>query len=242
SVPAPTFPAVARPGLDWLPAEAGLMAGVELAALRELPWLLALLDEAGGEVEQEPDYRAFVDATGFDYSRDLDRVWLSLFGASEQPHVAGVAEGRFDRAAIVAYARQQGATVSSDRGVEIYEAPLEGTRGRNRFAFAFLDERRLAFGSDTERVRQVLACAAGRAPAVGTDEARRAEIELASAGQQAWLVNDPARWQPPTGGFDFGEEKIDELLSQLVLGLRADAERLEVSAQAHFHDQEKADS
>ena len=96
-------------GLAWLPAEAGLVGGVDLAGLRQQGWLLDDLRRATGDVKEAPDYRAFVEATGFDYSRDLDHLWVGVFGTSQQPLLTGVAEGRFVRPRILDYARKQGA-------------------------------------------------------------------------------------------------------------------------------------
>lgn len=54
---------------------------------------------------QEPEYRGFVEATGFDYSRDLDRVALR-FARGEGVWIA--ASGRFDGGKLAAYAIARG--------------------------------------------------------------------------------------------------------------------------------------
>src|SRR3990172_7144139 len=144
-------------GLSWLPAESGLVAGIDLAAVRQQPWLGAQLGEVAGGQTESADYRAFVAATGFDYTRDLDRVWLGVRGSSEQPTVAGVAEGRFVRDKILAHARQQRATLLPYRGLEVYEVETR-QEPRGRFAFAFLDDSHVAFGSDAHAAAQVVDC------------------------------------------------------------------------------------
>lgn len=52
----------------------------------------------------DPEYRAFVLATNFDYSKDLN----SIAGSAAEDNVFLAATGRFDWAAIVSYVRQQG--------------------------------------------------------------------------------------------------------------------------------------
>src|SRR3990172_5504874 len=51
----------AVPGLAWIPAESGLVAGVNLAAVREQPWLVAELRAVAGAQAEAADYRAFVE-------------------------------------------------------------------------------------------------------------------------------------------------------------------------------------
>jgi hypothetical protein len=54
---------------------------------------------------QESDYRAFVEATGFDFTRDLDRLMVR-FGAGGGVWIA--ASGRFDAAKLSRFARARG--------------------------------------------------------------------------------------------------------------------------------------
>lgn len=57
------------------------------------------------EARQEQDYRDFVAATGFDYTRDLDRV-AARFAEGGEVWIA--ASGRFDHGKIAAYAKSKG--------------------------------------------------------------------------------------------------------------------------------------
>lgn len=232
-------------GLAWLPAEAGLVGSVNLAELRQQGWLLDVFRQATGEVKEAPDYRAFIEATGFDYSRDLDRLSVGVLGTSQQPLLTGVAEGRFARARMVDYARQQGAQLRRYQGLDIYEIPPTPSSSRRRpagspeagpagrgFAFAFLDDTHLAFASDTARVAMVVDCWLGKAPAVSSDEPRRAELERLATGQQAWAVDEPAKWKPPFFGDTPSGQPFEAVVAQMALGLRVNEQGVELAGEA----------
>lgn len=236
----PTEPQPQRlPGLAWLPAEAGLVAGVDLVGLRQQTWLVELVGRATHQVQQEAEYQAFIEASGFDYARDLDSLWLGVFGPGEQPLITGVAEGRFARAKILNYARQQGAAANMHRGIEIYrvrtQAPVSD-RPERIFAFAFLDDTRLAFGSDREQVATVIDCWLGKTPAVGSDASRRAELERLAAGQQAWAVDELAKWELPIFGEQGFLQGLRTAVVQVASGIRVSEQGLAVWAAAQCRD------
>ena len=221
-------------GLAWLPAESGLVGGADLAAVRQQAWLVEMLRGVSGE--EAPEYRAFVEATGFDYTRDLDRLWVGVYGASEQPTVVGVAEGRFARGKILSHARRQGGRVSLYGGLEIYEV-RSGPQRQNSFAFAFLDDTRVAFGSDARRAAQVVDCWQGRAPSVGSDAARRAALEQFAAGQDVWAVDELDKWQSPTRLL---QDWVQTPLAQVAAGARVIPEGLAADAEARCRDPQQA--
>lgn len=231
-------------GLSWLPAEAGLVAGVDLAELRQQVWLLELLRRASGEVAAAADYKAFVEATGFDYTRDLDRVWLAIFDDGQQSVLAGVAEGRFARDRILAYASQQGAALQTHQGVEIFQVktqPAGPGRPERHLAFAFLDESHLAMASDSARAVMVVDCWLLKAPSVGSDKRRRAELEQLAAGKQAWLVDDLGRWEPPGLAQPETESNLKALIAQMALGLEVSEQGVVLAGEARCREPGQAE-
>lgn len=224
-------------GLDWLPAEAGLVAGANLAEVREQGWLLALLAQAAAGVEEGPDYRAFVEATGFDYSRDLDRLWVGVFGPSQQPVVVGVAEGRFARDKIVLHARRQGAVPARYQGFEVYQVKT-GSGSAAGFAFAFLDDAHLAFASNARAAALVVDCWRGQAPAVGADGSRRAAIERVAAGRQVWAVDDLVKWQPKAF---VEQEALQALVVEASLAVKVNVDGVEAVAEARCREARQAE-
>lgn len=87
--------------LARLPASGSTLLSVDFDALRRAG-ILKLL--AGAVVDEEPEYKAFVSQTGFDYARDLDKAYLAF-------HPSGkflMLRGRFDWRKIEAYVAGQG--------------------------------------------------------------------------------------------------------------------------------------
>ena len=84
-----------------LPSEGAVIVSIDFQALRRAGALGIL---GGTKVSQEPDYRAFVDQTSFDYVNDLDSALVSF-------HNTGtyfLLRGRFDWKALEEYAAHQG--------------------------------------------------------------------------------------------------------------------------------------
>jgi hypothetical protein len=100
-------PAPAARLLAMMPSGDGPTLFVDIALLRQAGILDQLAGQAGAE---EPDYRTFVQATGFDYRRDLDSALLRW-----RPNdTLIVASGRFDLDRLKAYAQAFGGRCASD--------------------------------------------------------------------------------------------------------------------------------
>lgn len=130
--------------VQQLPAGASAILYVDVAALRVSPFSEALAALAPTE-SQDPEYARFVRATGFDYSRDLDRVALALWPRESATSVVALAEGRFDRQKITHYAIRTGRRVKQG-GHEIFEVPERGSPRTIRFTFLAPNEMALADG------------------------------------------------------------------------------------------------
>jgi hypothetical protein len=90
--------------LSRFPAEEALAMSVDFAALRTA----GLLD--GSKMALEPEYKQFLDGTGFDYQRDLDSVVASF------SHTGNffIARGRFNWAKLRNYAVREGGSCYQD--------------------------------------------------------------------------------------------------------------------------------
>jgi hypothetical protein len=137
--------------LSQLPPDAPGIAYIDVAALRKLQDspLAAMLGLAGASPATDRDYAEFVRATGFDYTRDLDKAAIAFWPASriapsnslDPDRVVTVADGRFDQPKIKAYALRTGRLIT--RGSEsIYEVP-----GNPPTAFEFLSPTRVILAS-----------------------------------------------------------------------------------------------
>lgn len=100
------------------PSDADSIVYIDLAALRQSPFLTQLLALAPSPNE-DPEYREFVSATGFDYARDLDRALIVTRPPSSAASTMAIADGRFDGAKIAAYSLRSGKRVMQN-GAEVY--------------------------------------------------------------------------------------------------------------------------
>jgi hypothetical protein len=102
-----SMPGTAPTILSLLPPQAPYVIYADVASLRSsafLNRLIALIPTPN----EDPDYLEFVRSTGFDYTRDLDRVAISIYPTTPVPTVVILADGRFDQQKITAYALRTG--------------------------------------------------------------------------------------------------------------------------------------
>src|SRR5208337_64453 len=147
--------------LAHLPADSSSVLYLDLQELRASPFLAQILAWAP-HPPPEDEYTKFVQATGFDYERDLDRVGVSFSGTAENPKRMAVAEGHFDRKKIEAYSARFG-TLKTANGKTIYAVTLNSPP-RTAY-FSFLRDDQVALCNDAARLPvafRTVAASAGR--------------------------------------------------------------------------------
>jgi hypothetical protein len=144
--------------LSQLPADAPGIAYIDVAALRRLQGspLAAVLGLASTGPAGDREYDDFVRNTGFDYTRDLDKVAIAFWPASylapsreaDANRIVAIADGRFDEQKIKAYALRTG-KVTMQGTQSVYGVP-----GNPPVAFEFLSPTRiiLASGKDATQL------------------------------------------------------------------------------------------
>ena len=134
--------------LTQLPADAPALAYFDVAELRSSPVVLKIA--AMAESQEDPEYKRFARDTGFDYTRDLDRVSLAFWpGRSAQfplERAVILADGRFDRQKIDAYIAAD-PSIRRGPGQVAELPPLPGFSKRE---FAFVSPGRVAYTAGTE--------------------------------------------------------------------------------------------
>ncbi len=100
--------------ISLLPQQAPFVIYADVATLRKSAFLEQLVALVPAPAE-DPEYSEFVRSTGFDYSRDLDQVGISILPTTPQPTIWAVADGRFDQQRIAAYALRTGKSQQRDR-------------------------------------------------------------------------------------------------------------------------------
>jgi hypothetical protein len=97
-----SMPGTAPTMLSVLPPQAPYIVYADLETLRGSAFLNRLVAIIPAPKE-DPEYLDFVRATGFDYTRDLDRVAVAIIPTTPTATVVMIGEGRFDQQKITAY-------------------------------------------------------------------------------------------------------------------------------------------
>ncbi len=131
------------PLLAAMPADASAVVFVDFAELRATQFAADLFKWAPRPVA-DAEYAQFVRDTGFDYERDLDRAALAVSKRGPDTIFFAVADGRFDRKKIAAYALRSG--TREMRGTrEIFSVPQTGNAAK--ITFTLLADNRLAIAT-----------------------------------------------------------------------------------------------
>ncbi len=193
--------------LNLLPADSSAVVFLDLEQFRGTPFLAQLLQWAPQRPAEE-EYKQFVQASGFDYERDLERVAISLSKKVDGDSVFGIADGRFDRNKMEAYAARNGKQVGNGSN-HVFAVSLNNS-SRTMF-FTFLNNSRIAWTDDS-------AAESGPAPRIRMDaEWQEHFSRLAGTPLFALFKQDSGAiaglTQQAPGGFR--SPQLAELLAQL---------------------------
>jgi hypothetical protein len=130
--------------LSHLPGDSTSVVYIDFQELRASAFLSQILSWAP-QPQTDEEYKKFLQATGFDYERDLERVGVSFSGTAQSPKTMAVAEGRFDRKKIEAYSGHFG-TLQTANGETIYAVILSNPP--HTVYFTFLRDNRVAICND----------------------------------------------------------------------------------------------
>jgi len=212
--------------LSQLPGDATSVVYLDLKDLRSSVFLAKLLAWAPQPPTDE-EYAKFVQATGFDYERDLDRVVIAFSGTPQNPKTMAVAEGRFDQKKMENYSAHFG-TLKTAAGKTIYAVTLSNPP-RTAY-FTFLRSNRVAICNDASCFFQP------SAKSTSAEEWREHFLRLAGTPvfglmrQDSGLLSalsqsSPGGWRSP---------QLATLLGQLQwvsIGAKPDGEQLRVVAE-----------
>jgi hypothetical protein len=123
--------------IERLPSQGAVVIDVDVSALRR-SGILDLL--AGSKPVEEPDYKHFVDQSGFNYRSDLDTVLLAFQSGS----VYFVMRGRFDWDKLAQYAKAQGGQCERGRCV------MPGSQPDRKISFFRLRQGVMAMAVSTD--------------------------------------------------------------------------------------------
>lgn len=131
--------------LALMPDDASAVVYADVEQLRASPFLAELLRWAP-KATPDTDYAQFLQATGFNYETDLNRLAVSINRQSPNATAFAVADGKFDRKKIEAYGSRYASLRTAD-GKTLFAVPLSSS-GRKAF-FTFLRDDRIAWSNDS---------------------------------------------------------------------------------------------
>src|SRR5580698_7036583 len=118
------------------PEAARLLPGADAYLYLDLTWVRKA--NSGKElpaVSRDPQYEEFIQATGFEFERDLDEAAFAVHypthnatagAGSTEARFSEVFVGKFDGVRLAAYLRQRAQSVESYHSVDIFSVPIEG--------------------------------------------------------------------------------------------------------------------
>jgi hypothetical protein len=121
---------------------------IDLAAIRTSSFYQHRPDKSPIAIPNQ-DYAEFIQSTGFDFEKDLDRVVIASWpaaGPKDAGKMVAIAEGRFDRAKIRNYATLKG-KLDHQQGHEVFLFPASAQSRMS--TLTFLDDRRIALVAGT---------------------------------------------------------------------------------------------
>lgn len=175
------------------------------------PLRLASVFASLPQVSRDPDYQAFVDATGFEFERDLDEAALAVHLPAPAPLKAGSASppretrysevfiGRFDMPRLQAFFKKNAKSVESAGSDEIFVVPVEDRAVRVALLSPHLAM--VSNANDATVIRAMIQQAHATGLARGPDLVREHYKDV-PLGSLAWALARPGTNLPLPGGIE----------------------------------------
>jgi hypothetical protein len=119
------------------PEPARLLPGADAFFYADLSWLHKNGSKPFAPVAHDPEYEKFIQATGFEFERDLEAVAFAVHypsawpgggtaGPAPEPRFSEVFVGKFDGQRLAAYLKQIATAVENYNSVNIFTIPIQG--------------------------------------------------------------------------------------------------------------------
>jgi hypothetical protein len=190
------------------PEPARLLPGADGFFYINLKWIRRI-DFAGQlpPVPHDPEYEQFIQATGFQFERDLDQAAFAIhyptslseaqIGSPRAPRFSEVFIGRIDGVKLRDYLHKISSLTESDGSVDIYEIPLEGRTLR----VAILGPDTIAASNhpDPQVIRGIIERSRKLASPFGGPQLLRQYYKHVPLASLAWAIFkvDPSLASPP---------------------------------------------
>jgi hypothetical protein len=127
----------------------------------------------------------FAAATGFNLARDLEEILVATTGGPKDAPTLVVLRGIFDKERVRAFAKSNGAAVSTYNGLEIYTGARNMGTEKVSGAFAVIDQS-IVIGGPLEQVRAAIR---GRSQGAKISADLSRKIAVLSENYDAWFVS-----------------------------------------------------
>ena len=212
--------------LKYFPPETKGVAFIDVASLRSAPLVQSALNQ-GKFQSLPPGVNDFMESTGFDVRRDLDRVTIGTISARER---LVVAEAHYDRFKAEQYVKDRGT------GTEIYLGRTVYRNGDG--AVTFLDNL-ILFGTETAVKQALDRMTYPGGVQISTDLLDA--IHTIDAGNQIWAVGNSLEIAAPAGLAQTPAAQILQSLRRGTYEMRIDQD-IHARALADFTDTNTATS
>lgn len=119
------------------PEPARLLPGADAFLYADLSWLHKTGSKPLEAVTHDPEYERFIQATGFEFERDLEAAAFAVHypsawpgggtgGTAPEPRFSEVFVGKFDGQRLAAYLKQTARSVENYNSVDVFTIPMEG--------------------------------------------------------------------------------------------------------------------
>jgi len=236
------------------PEAARLLPGADGFFYANFGWLRKASATALPAVSHDPEYEQFIQATGFEFERDLDAVAFAVHypeswpgggtgGPSPEPRFSEVFVGKFDGSRMAAYLKQLARSIENYHSVDIFTIPVEGRIFR--VAILSVDSVAASNHDDPEVIRGMVDRSRRLASPFGGPALLRRYYKQVQLASPIWLVAHVNPASPELGGWgDFLSHPADIVVSAsynpLHLPLRSGALHVRAEAWAGSNGDAKA--
>lgn len=119
------------------PEPARLLPGADAFLYANFGWIRKLSPNPFPRVSHDPEYERFIQETGFEFEKDLEKVAFAIHypaswpgggtgGPAPEPRFSEVFVGKFNGQKLAAYLKQEAKSVENYNSIDIFSIPIQG--------------------------------------------------------------------------------------------------------------------
>lgn len=236
--------ALGAEGLDYVPRNSNALFYANLQEFRKTPFGkgMSVRFQRELDLEEDPDYREFVERTGLDLNRDVLEVWGNAVIVDEERTEGGaIVRARFDRDRLLRYIEEKERGEFERQTYRDYELFVDPD---DSDALTILDDQTVAFGH-IAWLKKTIDHLKGDSPSIRENAVMMGLVEQIPDNSQVWAALDmrdlSEGWvqEMQRSGAQFqGAESLESLESMILYVQAGDAAR--TTLLGNFGSAEKA--